>query len=441
MPTTLQTCLLAAGAQGAASTGFLLGTLLATIVTVRTTKGAGPLAPTQRSTATGFSGTLLLIEGIDAIPEALVIAQTVALAGHGSHAVEEGSPNLTVFVAAVIVANTASALATGLDWVSFGPSRQRSRFLCGVLLFAIGMLLYTISATLLGPMVSRLRVQSWPHSACLVVGFLVGALLIAGLLSWEHKVEAREAAKAALLAEDGPVSGGAMSGVVGAEAGGAGGETDPLVPASSTTGTGVAQLADAVAALENLAQLEEVLLTSVQNESSAYASRVRERAAGRLASIRRLLDLSAAMGDFRSAASTLRIGMDAETVVVDLIQGEADQLGLFGTGAVPTKAIVERGRGLFVTFLLIGTFSAAIAAGFARLFVYLATSPTGGFLRLFAEGFSGGAFLATISSVLMPRAALEAYKSHWSRFAYRAVSIGALNAGVLIAMILHALTG
>lgn len=74
---------------------------------------------------------------------------------------------------------------------------------------------------------------------------------------------------------------------------------------------------------------------------------------------------------------------------------------------------------------------------FTPLFAYLDKGTFAGYVNSFAEGLSGGAFLATISSTMIPRIQQDAYRSHWSRFAFRSVGMCAFILGLLFATLLE----
>jgi hypothetical protein len=74
---------------------------------------------------------------------------------------------------------------------------------------------------------------------------------------------------------------------------------------------------------------------------------------------------------------------------------------------------------------------------FTPLFIYLDQGTFSSYVNSFAEGLSGGAFLATISSTMIPRIQQDAYRSHWSRLAFRSVGMLAFISGLVFAVLLE----
>lgn len=76
---------------------------------------------------------------------------------------------------------------------------------------------------------------------------------------------------------------------------------------------------------------------------------------------------------------------------------------------------------------------------FTPVFAVLDEGAFAGYVNAFAEGLSGGAFLATISSTMIPRIQQDAYRSHWSRFAFRTVGMVSFICGLIFAVLLETL--
>eukprot|EP01102_Stenamoeba_stenopodia_P009714 TRINITY_DN2875_c0_g1_i2.p1 TRINITY_DN2875_c0_g1~~TRINITY_DN2875_c0_g1_i2.p1 ORF type:complete len:589 (+),score=155.59 TRINITY_DN2875_c0_g1_i2:347-2113(+) len=129
----------------------------------------------------GFAVFMIMLELIDAIPEAAVIAQSTV--------------NKTIgwsFVLSILSLNIVNTSASAIDFLATSNSKKLHRFLFALLFFSVGMLVYSISADVYGKFAELFKSdeRTGAHMACLLLGTFVGYTLIIMLMRLEHKLHA-----------------------------------------------------------------------------------------------------------------------------------------------------------------------------------------------------------------------------------------------------------
>ena len=101
-------------------------------------------------------------------------------------------------------------------------------------------------------------------------------------------------------------------------------------------------------------------------------------------------------------------------------------------------------RGITLTILMVFIAAWTIALTFGLVFLFSWFESLGGHIGLlvdsFAEGLSGGSFLATIAGTMMPRLQQDAYRSRMNRMSGRILGLFVFQAGLLFAVALELFT-
>jgi hypothetical protein len=99
-----------------------------------------------------------------------------------------------------------------------------------------------------------------------------------------------------------------------------------------------------------------------------------------------------------------------------------------------TESFHRRTGRLLLVMLLLAVWTMVLTFALTPLFIKLDSA---GHLNAFADGLSGGAFLAVISSTMIPRIQQDAYRSHWSSLTFRSIGMVAFIGGVSVAFLLE----
>ncbi len=104
----------------------------------------------------------------------------------------------------------------------------------------------------------------------------------------------------------------------------------------------------------------------------------------------------------------------------------------------PPESLHRRAAKLLLIMSGLLLLSVLMTFAFTPLFVFLDEDDSGAasYLNAFAEGLLGGAFLATISSTMIPRIQQDSYRSHWSKFTFHSIGMFAFVGGLLFSVLL-----
>lgn len=332
---------------------------------------------------------MVLLEGVGSIPEAMVIAEATA----------EGRMSI-VFAFSIFTLNLANTMATALDFLATHPEKKLHRVLVCLIFFSVGSLSYSISSTVFSSFLTNLAegIYTFWHLFPMLLGVVLGALLIYGLLYLEERTH-RKALDTA--SSQGNVQDAAV----------ARDQEDVLEPIRLSLER------------EKL-HLEAAMDADYDNQE--YRETVIKHYSERVTKIKDLI------ASFESAhtlqgALKLPITQDAADVVEDSLRGELGAMehtyllqpkrGRNNSG----ESLNRRALNLLIIMTLLLALSVALTFAFTPLFLFLdeADGSYSSYLNAFAEGLSGGSFLATISSTMIPRIQQDAYRSHWDVFTIR----------------------
>jgi len=123
---------------------------------------------------------------------------------------------------------------------------------------------------------------------------------------------------------------------------------------------------------------------------------------------------------------------DTSKIVQDIMLDEALPVSQQG------QNIHKRAAKLFLTMLLIGFWAAVLTWGLSLCFFQLsqASHMVVGWMDSFAEGLSGGAFLATIAGTMLPRIQQDAYRTGWSKDKSKILGLILFEFGLLTVVVL-----
>lgn len=375
-----------------ASSGFVVAVLIAWLILSR-------LAPGSRPTGS-FGKFMILLESIDSIPEAMIIADATA------------SHRMTLaFAFSIFSLNMANTMATALDFLATKPEKLLHRLLLAMIFFAVGSLSFSISSTVFSSFLEHLANDpdfTWIQLVPLLGGVLLGAMLIWLLMFIEERLHHK-----ALI--------------------------------DSKASSAVAPAAEDVLGPMRLSLEREEMHLKVarmsEYDSAEYAAKVVEYYADRVAKIRALIASLESASSLRDSLA-LPITQDAQEVVEDSIYDELGRLEhtyLLAPRAAQGESLNRRAIRLLSIMLCLVAWAVLLTFSFTPLFSYLERGTASSYVNSFAEGLSGGAFLSTISSTMIPRIQQDAYRSHWSRFAFRTVGMISFVSGLIFAVLLESL--
>ena len=176
-------------------------------------------------------------------------------------------------------------------------------------------------------------------------------------------------------------------------------------------------------------------------DNQEYAAQVIKYYEDRVQKIKTLIASLESVASLRESLA-LPITEDAHEVVEDSIY---DQLGmmehtyLLAPRAAQGESLNRRAVRLLIIMLCLVCWAVLLTFSFTPLFAFLEKGQASSYVNSFAEGLSGGAFLATISSTMIPRIQQDAYRSHWSRFQFRTVGMVSFIIGLVFAVMLESI--
>ncbi len=370
-----------------ASSGFVIAVLVAWFILSRLAPGSRPIG--------NFGKFMILLESIDSIPEAMIIADATA------------SGRMTLaFAFSIFSLNCANTMATALDFLATKPEKVLHRLLLAMIFFSVGSLSFSISSTVFSSFLENLKegIYTWLNLIPMLFGVLIGALLIWLLMLVEERLHAKSLAQA-------------------------GGEE-------------VVMTEDVLGPMRlSLEREEHHLQTALQSEyeSEEYRKKVVAYYEDRVSKIKALIASLESVNSLRESLS-LPITQDAREVVEDSIYdqlGTMEQTYLLAPRAAQGESLNRRAMRLLAIMIGLVMWAVLLTFSFTPLFSYLEQGAFSSYVNSFAEGLSGGAFLATISSTMIPRIQQDAYRSHWSRFAFRSVGMIAFISGLVFAVLLE----
>jgi hypothetical protein len=391
--TSVDVALAAAGYNMVSSTAFLLAPMLAYLCLCAARQGARPSG--------GFGKFMIVLELVDSVPEAAIIADATA----------SGTLSWT-FVVSIFFLNLSNTFATAIDYTATRSSTTLHRMLFSSIFFSVGMLMYSIPTTVYGSFKNSFMADEigWLHAVSLVAGTFVGAALIVLLMHVEHRKE-----------QNAPVS-----------------QSDPQVAVART------QTVLQNAINEHRAILAEFRRHDEPNKNAEYAALVRRELESRVQKLSEIQALLTGAGRLSEGVSS-PITDDAHRLVSEQLTDEladsalAPLLSQRGGGSV--ESLGRRVLKLLLIMLAISTWSVLLTFALSFLFYFLAGNEAASYADLVCEGLSGGAFLATVAGTSLPRLQQDAYRANLSTLAYRTVGILAFELGLLMALFLDLLLG
>jgi hypothetical protein len=126
----------------------------------------------------GFAVFMILLELVDAVPEAAMIAQSTV------------NRNISwSFVLSILSLNIVNTSASAIDFLATKNSNMLHKILFALLFFSVGMLSFSISVDVYGKFVEEFKHdQNVGHIALLVFGTMTGYLLIILLMNLEMRL-------------------------------------------------------------------------------------------------------------------------------------------------------------------------------------------------------------------------------------------------------------
>jgi len=386
------------------SSGFFVAVLLAwALLSIFSTAG------NRRSG--NFGKLMMLIEAVDALPEAMVIAG----------AAEDGTITLQ-FAASIFLLNIVNTLATALDFLATRPEKFFHRIMVVMIFFSVGSLFFSVSSTLFAGFFSNVRDPETPIDYMLLfpifAGVMCGVCLvwIILLLEYRYSPEGRRHRGRRHVSD---------------------------VTDTATEDEGIAiEMDDTEALLRSHIQREQSIIQKMNENDSVRASRDAAHTIdfyrGRLDAMQQLVE-SSQQAKKLSETLDLPITDDARDIIEDALQDRAGMLhgeGLVMTETPGTESLRRRAMKLLLIMLALSAWTVLLTFALTPLFTYLDSRFQSSYISGFADGLSGGAFLSLISSTMIPRIQQDAYRSHWSKIVFKSVGMFAFVAGVGVSFVL-----
>lgn len=449
------------------SSGFILSVLVGWLLVRIFSKSTHILSSSSSSLSDvrdigSYGKFMVVMEAIDAVPEALVIAASTA----------DGTMTYSL-AASIFSLNVVNTLSTSLDFLAVSAEPVFPRLMLALVSFSVGSMAFSISSIMFEGFV--VRVVAVPCRVCYVAAFFGG--IVAGvLLVWILTlVEAR------LRRRFG-------------------------VRDISSSSSGVV-----VAKPFNSEQLTRYIHDKMQREKEVVARLQRQQQSGggkpdpniekeihfyaeRIMQMQKLLDTSQQAIEL-SANTNLYVADDASSVIQEALAHQWHQsfsdnvfhqeggrravggLSSLSSSDHETVTVMDDGnerdddfaarahmlqqrsdsvtsligsqksrnskcccrcsplgnRGIKLLIIMLGIFTWTVGLTFAftPLFALLDSRSTSQYLETFADGMSGGAFLALIGSTMIPRMQQDAYRTMWTAMTTKSVGMFGFVGGVV----------
>jgi hypothetical protein len=437
------------------SSGFILSVLVGWLL-VRIFSRSTRIPPSSSSSSDvrdigSYGKFMVVMEAIDAVPEALVIAASTA----------DGTMTYSL-AASIFALNIVNTLSTSLDFLAVSAEPVFPRLMLALVSFSVGSMAFSISSIMFEGFV--VRVVSVPCRACYVAAFF-GGIVVGVMLVWTLTlVEARLRRKFGV--RDIPAKSfnsdhlmrfvyekmqrekEVVARLQQQQQQQQGGKPNPdierniqfyaerIMPMQKMMDTSQ----QATELSENTALYVADDANSVIHDALAqqwhqeFSDNVFQNGGGRRVSV---------VGGLSSSSDRETVVMDdgAERDEEDLSHAHRFQrsdsvASLIGRSRRGKRCcrcgpLGNRGIKLLLIMLCIFTWTVGLTFAFTPLFALLDSHSTSQYLETFADGMSGGAFLALIGSTMIPRMQQDAYRTMWTATTTKSVGMFGFVGGVV----------
>lgn len=380
------------------SAGFLLAVIIAYIGLNITSAGHREIG--------NFGRFMVMVECIDAIPEAAVLAD----------ATEKGSITWS-FVLSIFFLNLANTLASSIDIQATKTSHGLHKVLMVSIFIAVGMLSYTIPSQVYGNFANQFhdKERGPIDIVALFVGTFCGAFLIVILLYLDGKAHAAAGPPKTLpqikeSAEKLKEAYSSMTQAIG-DLTREQSEADGLKRERSVAGSLGSHYGSDKSFLSPKLKKIKSSIRITPDEAQQYMGQRNQKIKENSEKISKIIEIIESLEHLEE-----NIGSEGEAIVEDTAQIIQD---IYLDEALPvsaqTQSIHIRAIKLLGTMFIIGIWAATLTFLLTLFFYWLANASHElvGWVDGFAEGLSGGAFLATIAGTMMPRIQQDAYRTGW----------------------------
>jgi len=375
-----------------ASSGFVTAVLVAYAGLLRSGSG-------KREIGT-FGRFMVIVECLDAIPEAAVLADATA----------NGSMTWS-FVISIFSLNLANTLASAIDIQATRTSHTLHRILFVSIFVAVGMLSYTIPMQVYAAFANMWDEdeKGWEELLSLIGGTLTGATLIILLLFLDSKAHAAISKKNAHVPKMVKIR-----------------QSAQMLQEAYAAMTMVDE-ADVVDDYEARDINEDADWSEYQTKRNKKIQENVENLEKVLETIKLLKKLEKTMGRQGRA-----IVGDTTDIVHEIILEEALPI------LQQSQSLHLRAFKMLLTMLTIAFWSAIMTSSLAIGFYYLseANHTAVSIMDSYAEGLSGGAFLATIAGTMIPRIQQDAYRASWSKEKSKIIGLICYEMGLMAVVFL-----
>eukprot|EP01088_Endostelium_zonatum_P007350 TRINITY_DN1957_c0_g1_i1.p1 TRINITY_DN1957_c0_g1~~TRINITY_DN1957_c0_g1_i1.p1 ORF type:complete len:484 (+),score=99.38 TRINITY_DN1957_c0_g1_i1:118-1569(+) len=408
--------------SGCSSAGFILAVCITYIGLNITTAGHRAIG--------NFGRFMVMVECIDAIPEAAVLADAT-----------EKDTITWSFVLSIFFLNLANTLASSIDIQATKTSHGLHKILMVSIFIAVGMLSYTIPSQVY----NNFARQWHDHErgimdiAALFIGTIIGAFLIVILLYLDGLAHSSSNAPKSLpqLKESAEQFKEAYAGMSQAieEALNENNNEDPSL-ARAQSFVGSIRSYGSGASNKRLSDTQSPVLKRYKSSLRLTPDEINKYMGQRNQKIKDNVDKLSKVIEIIESLEHLEenIGSEGEAIVEDTAQIIQD---IYLDEAIPmeaqTQSIHIRALKLLGTMFLIGIWAALLTFSLSLFFYWLSSANHNlvGWVDAFSEGLSGGAFLATIAGTMMPRIQQDAYRTGWSKDKSKIIGLLSFELGLL----------
>lgn len=434
------------------SSGFIVSVLVGwLLVRIFSKSPRIPLSSSSDVRDIGSYGKFMVVmEAIDAVPEALVIAASTA----------DGSMTYSL-AASIFALNIVNTLSTSLDFLAVSAEPVFPRLMLVLVSFSVGSMAFSISSIMFEGFV--VRVVGVPCRACYVAAFfggiVVGVMLVWTLTLVEARLRRRFGVRDVPSPSSSPSSDQLMrivhdkmqreKEVVARlqRQQQSGGKHNPDIDRE------IQFYADRVMQMQKMLDTSQQAIELSQNTSLYVADEASSVIQDALVQQwHQAFSDNNVGGGGRRAVGGLSSSSDHESVTVmddgheaeeedeaHVLQRSDSVASLIGRGHRKKRCCCCRGcgplgnRGIKLLLIMLGIFTWTVGLTFAftPLFALLDSRSTSQYLETFADGMSGGAFLALIGSTMIPRMQQDAYRTMWSAGTTKSVGMFGFVGGVV----------
>lgn len=438
----------AVGYAAFTSSGFIVAVLIAwLLLAIFSTAG--------NRTSGSFGKFMMLMEAVDALPEAMVIAG----------AAQDGKITIQ-FATSIFLLNLVNTLATALDYLSTRPEKFFHRIMVVMIFFSVGSLFFSVSSTIFNGFLDTVRVHNADYLLLFPIfsGMICGMCLVGVMLLVEHKYtpggrrrrqnryrrgeSSRRSSSTTSIGSNSSSNSRSRNSELEFS-----GSEDNMIEMDSSSllfveDTGPADdsllINDSEIILRRRMAQEKEIIQQLQESGGGENDEHQKDRAREIAfyreRVRHMEELLNSSEYARRLSSTIALPItdDAQEVIQDALLDRVGTLHKEGLVDLPLakESLTKRAMKLMVFMSCLWAWTVLLTFILSPIFDFLDSHFTSSYISAFADGLSGGAFLSLISSTMIPRIQQDAYRSHWSAVLFKSFGMIAFIFGITVSFCL-----